>query len=345
MKFTIAVPTYQRPRELEAFVSAHQNILSERNIHLAIFHNEKNPAYSPENSKYVKKYFNEVNIGTTGNSKKICNFFRDPNEYWLPLPDTDVINEYAIDQLILILNQTKFDCLKFDKGLPDSQSELKVTYFEDYLQWLSKVPISEVQFVYRGGSSNLVDKHLQKKYSGSAFWDRMPYHTYVLQKACMRQFTGVTTNINLVKPDLLGSVSSGWTTWIPNIIICHVTIMKFCIYGAINLSNSRESVTYRQVCSLISCWSPGLINHMRLSITHRMYSGRRINRLAVGIIQKYRDAFDGLDQELIQEFHSINSKPLFDLPIEWQIRYKELLKQRRIFAESYPDWIHCYAEE
>lgn len=335
-KLTVAIPTYQRPSELESFIKKHHNELAKREILLAIFHNERNPLYSPENSKYLKAYFNTQNIGITGNAKRMCEHFQNPNEYWLPLSDQDTINMQAIDQLLHIISEEDFDCLKFDKGESYEITRLKCTYHSSYLDWLRKVPISEVQFVYRGQAlSSLISR--RSRTQGGAMWDSIPTHTLVLIKACKEGFIGVDTNLKIVHNDVLGSVSSGWTHWAPNVITCHVMFMKYLMYAAASMTNKTLSIDNE---GLIKGFLPGLINHMYISIHQKMYSGRRLGKLAGNIIRQNKHIISNLDSSLLEEYDRINNYSLIDLPQTWQKQFYLMEKQMEIFAKTYPSWIH-----
>ena len=341
MKLTIAVPTYNRPSELELFVNKHYHDLAIREIHLAIFHNEKNPRYSPQDAKYLKNFYNDNNVGILGNYRRMCEYFQDPDEYWLPLPDQDTINLKPLSQLLCLLDKTKFDCLKFSKGSNNiNVSTPVISYHSDYLEWLLRVPISEVQFVYRGVPQQARIHHAKPScFDGKAMWMALPNHSNVLHRACTDNFLGVVTNLEIVTIDELGSVTSGWTLWIPNIIACHVFYMKFNIYSYTILSHQTQSAYYSNLYPLIKGFVVGLVNHMIASVDQKMYCGKRLSRTAVRMIEKYKEIFPAEIYAQIQEFKRINEYGLDELSKDWRLNYAAMINERNIFHSCYPEMI------
>ena len=338
-KLTIAIPTYKRPTELQLFVEKHYGDLAARNVHLAIFHNEKHPEYIPEEKTHLKNYFNDKNIGINSNMHKICRHFLDPSEYWLPLPDQDTINFNAIDILKKIIAQQRFDCLQFDKGDSMDISKLRVSYECNYLKWLQQSPVSEVQFVYRGGLNTFFSKAQCTHKQGSSMSTALPTHTLCLMKACQGKFVGVNTNLQVVHVDALGSVTSEWPIWIPNIITCHVIFIKFQIYAAISTSIYLPPKNQEIIQNLISGFLPGLANHMLMSVDKKMYCGKRLGKIATKILKQNKSLFSGLNLADIEEFAEINNTSLVDLPLAWQENYHKMKRYRQRFAETYPEWI------
>ena len=84
------------------------------------------------------------------------------------------------------------------------------TYYSSYLDWLKIVPISEIQYVYRGRALSCLttDRSYRR---GSAMWDLYSYAHIATMKACQEEFIGLDTNLKLVHHDVLGSITSGWT--------------------------------------------------------------------------------------------------------------------------------------
>ena len=334
-RLTVAIPTYQRPSILESFVKKHYEELAKREISLAIFHNESNPLYSPECLKYLKTYFAKVNIGIAGNQKRMCEQFQSPNEYWMPLSDQDTINMEEVDKLLRIISNEDFDCLKFEKGESQKMQNVNYTYYSNYLDWLKIGPISEIPYVFRGRALSCLttDRSYRR---GSAMWDAIPTHTLLLMKACQEGFIGLDTNLKLVHDDVLGSVTSGWTSWVPNIISCHVMFIKFLMYAEAHTTTNLLSIR-NQI--LIKEFLPGLINHMYISTQQNMYSGKRLAKIAVQIIKQNRDIVPNYSDSLLEEYERINNSALIELPEEWSKQFDLMNNQRKIFAETYPAFI------
>jgi hypothetical protein len=338
MRITVAVPTYKRPSELARFIHRNAGLLERLDVSMAIFHNEPNPDYSPQETRKIKAFFGRDNRGITGNQQLISSYFMDKSEYYILASDQDTINPNALSALIDLIIEIKPSCVGFARGSDNiTCSTADHSLCTNYADWLGTVSVSELIFAYKGGLLN-INPFLTKNLPGMAMWRSLPSHSLVLHSALTGHFLGASTGLRVYGEDPMGSVASGWTGWIPNIIICHLIFIRFTIYAFYSAMKEDKSCSKGRLESLIQGYSRGLLNHVMASIELKMYSGPRISSTIRRLIQLYPGAFAGATLESFENFFFFNSAPLLTLPDEWTVIYDQHRSSIDRFKSSYPDW-------
>lgn len=338
MQIAIAIPTYKRPLQLRSFMDRHYAGLRKREIPIHVFHNEPSPVYSPSELDGVICYFSIHNLGITGNASRIAKTFADPNIFYIYTSDQEVIVWSQLDVLCSIVGSQKPNIVSFCRsGCTEAICGIKVEAFTNYSEWLCQVPYSETLFVYRGLRSSLTST----AFIGLDFFRYVPTHSAILHEVAVgRKFLGLKTNISVFKDDPLGSVTSGWTGWIPNIIICHVIFIKYGIYACSTTAfGSEYNASDTLVLKCIHGFILGFCNHLSLSVHRRMYSGTRVAGFADALLRKYPQAFTPLQVQQVQEFVRLNEQPLTGLSRDWFDIYSSYTDVRFLFFSMYPCWV------
>jgi len=339
MKLTIAIPTYQRPEDLSKFINRHLGKLEELGISVIIFHNESNPIYSPEPRSNLRCIFAEYNKGITGNGQRISHFFDNPNEYYIYTSDQESLNFHELSLLNNFLRAEIVDCMEFNRGDSNLLNPGRTIFYDKYANWLKNVAVSETFFVIRGGLCHKSPQLQVHKHPGMALWKQVPTHSDVLHHACKGNFIGAKTDLNIFNHDILGSITSGWTAWLPNIIICHLVFIKFCQYSIDCTSCIYSEIPHVNTGDLVKGFAEGLYNHTVATVIASMYCGPRLACSVVRIIQRYSHAFKDVNLEIINTFYTLNTKPIESLPSKWREVYDKYSHVRRKFEDTYPDWI------
>jgi len=338
MRITVAVPTYKRPNDLSRFIDVNLPLLDRLDVFMAIFHNEPNPDYSPQESRRIKTFFKRENRGITGNAQLISSYFINPYEYYIYASDQETINPSSLAALINLIYEIKPSCVGFIRGTDNTTSKVHDHYIcNSYANWLEKVAVSETVFAYKGGliASN---PFRNRNLPGMAMWRSMPTHSLVLHSAVRGDFLGVSTGLSVYEHDIIGSVASGWTSWIPNIIICHVVFIRYTIYAFHVSAKEVKESSSGQLAFLVNAFAKGLHNHAIASVALKMYSGPRLSSTIRRLMQSYPSAFASGTLESLEEFFVLNSEPLTALPYEWSSVYKKHKLSIERFKSTYPDW-------
>ena len=324
-KIHICVPTYNRPKILKEFVGRHLSLAREENIEINLYHNEPNPQYNGSDDK-INVYYNPRNQGLHYNVKRIMCEQSNRDGYSILCSDQEIIN---LSELLLLASELKNcndDLIYFERGDANKAKwGLETQTGIPLWEWLQTVPFTETTFMFKNSIQ------LRKSLSYGYFKTNLPLQNHALLLNEKNLFRGGITSYRVFQEDELGSVSSGWTQWPPNIIICHLVYLKYLIYIA--RSNSMDVN-----CNAIKGLIPGLSNHMLISNMNGMYSGIRLGKLAKGVEQQLRNLMTNAEMQIFKDYINLNSrlmKELSDSEIQIIDTHKEYIKK---FQSIYPEW-------
>ena len=337
MQIAIAIPTYNRSAELKVFIDRHYSKLRQRQINIYVFHNEPKPSYSPQHLAGVRCFNSSANKGIIANSQKIVEHFIDNDTYYIYTSDQEQIVWSEFDHFCSLLLSIQPDIASFCRVDSDDARSPTIQTYDNYAQWLSNVAFSETVFAYRGSESH--SRNLRG--IGLDLFKLVPTHSIALQKSAVSNvFLGLKTSCTVFKADPLGSIASGWTSWIPNTIICHLVFIKYAVYAcSVTAVTDKSHFVDARIINCIRPFLPGLCNHLHLSVNNNMYAGIRVANLVASILRKYSIAFTAHQSSQAEYFISFNSHPLGSLNSCWINQYRRYDAIRSLFASMYPSWI------
>ena len=104
-----------------------------------------------------------------------------------------------------------------------------------------------------------------------------------------------------------------------------------CLYG-------RTAYQSSPLVSSIEGLMPGLINHLRISVALRMYSGRRLGNLVYHLFSELKFMMTDIDAKVVQAFIEYNGIEPKDLDETSFLNLKKFQSQYLAFASIYPTW-------
>ena len=303
---------------------------------MCVFHNEPDPAFSPTSLKGVTCLYNSTNEGITGNAHRISKHLAKPDSYYIYCSDQERINWASFDLFCDELRSLCPDVASFDRGLGLGSTYTESQSFNNYIDWLCQVPFSETTFAYRS-----LPWHSQMaREPGMEMHKMLPTHSRILHNSVLSgKFRGLKTAHQVFAPDPLGSVTSGWTQWIPNIITCHLVFIKYAFLACSYASDlNRRICTEAHIGPCIEPFIKGLCNHMALSLNEKMYAGKRSAQIISQLVKGQRNLFTLAQQEVAKQYDCINRQPISSLGHEWIKKKSDFFGPIQAFKSTYPSW-------
>lgn len=332
MKFSVVVPTFNRPRRLSDFMNQNSTLLADLQIPLHIFHNELMPKYVPPQNMLVHNYFNSVNIGIQGNTRRILSEPILKDHHFIIASDEEILLK---DGLITLLENNELAAqtvVFFNRKVSDVSHKwnMQNALNLDFTHWLSLTPFTETCYCIK------IDDYILRLAASMSFFNKLPLHSYLLMAQIHGSFRGSLLSDSIFTEDIIGSVNSGWPSWIPNIITCNYVFLLFLLYTE-NITFGPNPSPDERALSLIpfSDYLPGLIFQLRNSIVFDMPSGIRLASAVYRLCMSRSSLLSDADRYTLESYYA------FNLTYDCR-RYDYVIKAYasaiNAFKSSYPEW-------
>ena len=334
MKLAIAIPTYNRPVKFKEFLIGISDLLSDLQIPVHVFHNEPTPKYSPDESSILTNYFSSDNQGIQGNTRNILNRFAGTNYHVLITSDEETLLGDGLRYLQSNNNLSTQACGYFNRKISSDACKwnFRPSLNNNLSRWLALVPFTETCYFLK------VDKSALSIASSLPFFRKLPIHSYLLVLATQNSFRGCVVDQPVYTEDHLGSVSSGWPSWIPNIICCNYIFLSFLLYAEDCIYGPRPSAEERALSAVpYNDYLPGLIGQIKSSLHYQMPSGRRLSGAVYRMCMSRPSSLSSSDIDTLDAFLQFNEYFPYNEQISKHL-FSKFSNPISTFISSYPEW-------